>query len=291
MPKAIHDEYDFGVELEEVCMDLLLADGTIRQPEGRLSNVMITVENCEIPVDFVVTEVKVKGDLSLAPIILGRPFLVTARTIMDWEKGTVEFKVGGETIKMDLSKMMKSPTRSGENIDFFKEEEEVASIQAYLLGVEDLYFEEDEPTPPTFSLEPSLELKPLPTSLKYAFLDLEHLKLVIISSSLTPSQEEDLLKVLREHEKALGWTFEDIRGIPSSICEHRIFLEEDSKPSRENQRRLNPHMREVLEKEILKWLEAGVIYAISDSQWVSPVHMVPKKSGITVEVNDKGEEI
>ena len=84
--------------------------------------------------------------------------------------------------------------------------------------------------------------------MKYAFLDLEHLKLVIISSSLTPSQEEDLLKVLREHEKDLGWTFEDIRGIPSSICEHRIFLEEDSRPSREPQRRLNPHMREVLEK-------------------------------------------
>ena len=102
MPKAIHDKYDFGVELEELCMDLLLADGTIRQPEGRHSDVTITVENCEIPVDFVVTEVKVKGDLSLAPIILGRPFLVTARTIMDWEKGTVEFKVGGEKVKMDL---------------------------------------------------------------------------------------------------------------------------------------------------------------------------------------------
>ena len=119
MPKAIHDEYDFGVELEEVCMDLLLADGTIRQPEGRLSDVMIIVENCEIHVDFVVTEVRVKGDLSLAPIILGRPFLVTARTIMDWEKGTVEFKVGGEKVTMDLSKMMKSTIGSGENIAFF----------------------------------------------------------------------------------------------------------------------------------------------------------------------------
>ena len=81
-------------------------------------------------------------------------------------------------------------------------------------------------------------------------------------------------------KKLSGWTFEDIRGIPSSICEHRIFLEEDSKPSREHQRRLNPHMRDVLKKEILKWLEAGVIYAISDSQLVSPVLMVPKKSGL-----------
>ena len=50
-------------------------------------------------------------------------------------------------------------------------------------------------------------------------------------------------------------------------------------------------MRDVLEKEILKWLEAGAIYAIADIQWVSSVHMVPKKSRITIEVNDKGEEI
>ena len=203
----------------------------IQRPYEIVSS-MITVENCEIPVDFVVMEVKVKGDLSLAPIILGIPFLVTSRTIMDWEKGTVEFKVGGEKVKMDISKIMKNPRGSGEDIEFFEEEEEVASLQAYLVRVEDLHFKKDEPTPPTFSLEPSLDLKPLPTSLKYAFLDLEQLKHVIISSSLTLSQEEALLKVLREHEKALGWTFEDIRGIPSSICEHRIFLEEDSKPSR-----------------------------------------------------------
>ena len=51
-------------------INMLLADGNIRQPEGKLSDVMISVENCEILVDFVVTEVKVKGDLSLAPIIL-----------------------------------------------------------------------------------------------------------------------------------------------------------------------------------------------------------------------------
>ena len=68
-------------------------------------------------------------------------------------------------------------------------------------------------------------------------------------------------------------------------------MEEDVKPVRDHQRRLNPKMKEVLRKEILKLLEAGIIYPIADSQWVSPVHCVPKKGGITVVPNDKDELI
>ena len=72
---------------------------------------------------------------------------------------------------------------------------------------------------------------------------------------------------------------------------HRILLEEDSMPSREHQRRINPIMSDVVKKEVLKLLEAGIIYQISDSKWVSPVHVVPKKGGITVVQNDKGEHV
>ena len=68
---------------------------------------------------------------------------------------------------------------------------------------------------------------------------------------------------------------------------HRILLEEYFKPSREHQRRINPIMSDVVKKEVLKLLEAGIIYQISDSNWVSPVHVVPKKGGITVVQNEK----
>jgi hypothetical protein len=68
-------------------------------------------------------------------------------------------------------------------------------------------------------------------------------------------------------------------------------LEDGSKPTREHQRRLNPTLQEVVKKEILKLLTAGIIYPISDSEWVSPIHVVPTKSGITVEENDVGEQI
>ncbi|CAL8988467.1 unnamed protein product, partial [Prunus brigantina] len=73
------------------------------------------------------------------------------------------------------------------------------------------------------------------------------------------------------------------------MCMHRILMEEDSKPSRDAQRRLNPNMKEVVRAEVLKLLDVGIIYPISDSKWVSPVQVVPKKSGITVVKNEKNE--
>ena len=72
---------------------------------------------------------------------------------------------------------------------------------------------------------------------------------------------------------------------------HKILLEENAKPSVEHQRRLNPVMKEVVRKEVLKWLNVGFIYSISDSPWVSPVHVVPKKRGFTVIRNEKNELI
>ena len=68
-------------------------------------------------------------------------------------------------------------------------------------------------------------------------------------------------------------------------------LEKDAKPVVDHQQRINPKMEEVVRKEILKLLEAGIIYPVADSQWVSPVHCVPKKGDITVVPNDKDELI
>ena len=72
---------------------------------------------------------------------------------------------------------------------------------------------------------------------------------------------------------------------------HKILLEENAKTLIEHQRRLNPVMKEVVIKEVLKWLNVGFIYAISDSPWVSPVHVVPKNGGFTVIRNKKNELI
>ena len=78
------------------------------------------------------------------------------------------------------------------------------------------------------------------------------------------------MELLQRYKKAIGWTMADLKGIDPSFCMHRIHLEDDAKPTREMQRRLNPHMKDVVMKDVLKLLEAGIIYPISDSKWVSP---------------------
>ena len=127
-----------------------------------------------------------------------------------------------------------------------------------------------------------LILKELPSHLKYEFLEQEQRKPIIISAALTESEEKKLLEILRKYKEAIAWSIEDLKGISLSICMHKILLNDNAKTSIEHQRRLNPVMKEVVRKEVLKWLNAGFIYAISDSTWVSLVHVVPKKRGFTV---------
>ena len=95
-----------------------------------------------------------------------------------------------------------------------------------------------------------------------------------------------MLRVLKEHKEAIKWSLADIKGIRPSMCMHRIILENDSRPKIEAQRRLNLTMKEVVRKEVLKWLDARVIYPIFDSPWVSPVQVVPKKGRMIVIKND-----
>jgi len=78
-------------------------------------------------------------------------------------------------------------------------------------------------------------LKSLPFNLKYSFLGENETFPVIISSKLNAHQKGKLLQTLKIHKNALGWTLADIKGISRLICKHKIYLEEDAKPSREMQ--------------------------------------------------------
>ncbi|XP_022024976.1 uncharacterized protein LOC110925329 [Helianthus annuus] len=144
---------------------------------------------------------------------------------------------------------------------------------------------------PSLESPPQVELKELPKHLKYAFLGDNDTLPVIIAANLTKAQEKALMGVLVEYRAAIGWTIADLKGISPSIVMHRIITEEGAKPARDAQRRLNPNMREVAKKEVLKWLDAGIIYPISDSTWVSPTQTVPKKAGIQVVKGEDGEQI
>ena len=99
------------------------------------------------------------------------------------------------------------------------------------------------------------------------------------------------MEVLKENQGAIGWHISDFKGISPTYCMHKIMLEKDYKPIVQPQRRLNLTLKEVVRKEVLKLLEAGMIYPISDSSWVSLVHVVPKKGGMTIVKNEKNELI
>ena len=97
--------------------------------------------------------------------------------------------------------------------------------------------------------------------------------------------------MLKKFKRAIRWTLADIKGISPLFCMHKILLEDNNKGYIEAQRRLNPIMKKVVKKEIIKWLDTGIIFPISDSSWVSHVQCVPKKGGTTVVENVKNELI
>ncbi|GJR13812.1 reverse transcriptase domain-containing protein [Tanacetum coccineum] len=138
---------------------------------------------------------------------------------------------------------------------------------------------------------PNLELKDLPSHLEYAFSEGTSKLRVIIAKDLKREEKEQLLKVLKSHKRAIAWKISNIRGINLNFCTHKILMEDDFKPVVQHQRRVNPKIHEVIKAEVIKLLDAGLIYPISDSPWVSLIHVVPKKGGMTVITNENNEII
>nr|GEX39718.1 reverse transcriptase domain-containing protein [Tanacetum cinerariifolium] len=141
----------------------------------------------------------------------------------------------------------------------------------------------DEPT--------VVELKDLPPYLEYVFLEGDDKLLVIIDKDLKNEETTALIKVLKSHKQALAWKLSDIKGINPEFYTHKILMKDDFKPAVQHQRRVNPKIHEVIKKEVLKLPDARLIYPVSDSLWVSPVHCVPKKGGFTVVENEENELI
>nr|GEY75078.1 reverse transcriptase domain-containing protein [Tanacetum cinerariifolium] len=96
---------------------------------------------------------------------------------------------------------------------------------------------------------------------------------------------------MKSHKQAIAWKLSDIKGIDPEFCTHKILIEEYFEPAVQHQRRVNPKIHYVIKQEVLKLLDAGLIYPISDSPWVNPVHYVLKKGGFTVVENEENELI
>nr|GEZ44798.1 DNA-directed DNA polymerase [Tanacetum cinerariifolium] len=133
---------------------------------------------------------------------------------------------------------------------------------------------------------PELELKELPSHLEYVFLEDSIKLLVIIAKNLKVDEKKALINVLKSHKRAIAWKISDIKGINPRFYTHKILMDDDYKPAIQSQRMVNPKIHDVIKKEVIKLIDAGMIYPISDSPWVSPIHCVPKKGGMTVVANE-----
>uniref|UniRef100_A0A2N9IMW2 RNA-directed DNA polymerase n=1 Tax=Fagus sylvatica TaxID=28930 RepID=A0A2N9IMW2_FAGSY len=309
LPFTVYQQMGLG-DLKPTSMTLQLADRSVRTPKGMVEDVLIKIENFYYPVDFIIldTEPTLHPNNGI-PIILGRPFLATANALINCRNGRMKITFGSMTAELNIFNVMRQQLEDDEchyvnlidtvvqeefNRNCFSDPLETLLANSSMnhgdLAVEELPETEKKPMPSSEEI-PQLELKPLPNGFKYAYLGPGETFPVVISAALNEEQEGKLLCVLRDHKLALGWTIADIKGISPLICTHKIYLEDDCKTSREPQRRLNPTMKDVVKNEVIKLLDAGIIYPISDSKWVSPTQVVPKKSGITVVKNANNELI
>jgi hypothetical protein len=317
LPYTFYVQLGLG-ELKPTSMTLQMASQSVKVPWGIVEDVLIKVDKFYFSVDFIMLDTEPVQNLgSQIPMILRRPFLATANTMINCRMGVMKISFGNMIVELNIFHIKKQPLEYDEVQqiclieDIMEEVVEESSMEDPLeacsaqfgedLDLDKLLKQADAmlETTPLVSTEkeetivpnpPKKELKPLPVNLKYKFLGPVESLPVIIASDLVDAQEEKLLDVLREHKEAIGWTIENIKGISPSVVMHKIHLEENAKPSKEPQRRLNPTMQEVVRDEVIKMLDARIIYPISDSKWVSPIHVVPKQAGLTV-VKNKDDEL
>ncbi|XP_074277088.1 uncharacterized protein LOC141600741 [Silene latifolia] len=262
--------------LAPTTMTLQLADRSVKRPMGVLEDVPVKVGKLLIPADFVVLDI---SENSHTPIILGRPFLATRGVIIDVKNGRLTFQIEGNNVEFNLPHLMKGPRverlSTIEVIDEVVHEvarEEAEMEEVFQISLHDEAMKEDHEVDEELLkkvegfLPPKVQLKPLPPTLKYTFLDEGEAYPVIINANLSESQEMKLFQTLRTHRGSLGYSIDDIKGLGPSLCMHRIVLEEGSQPKVDGLRRINPKMAEVVKNEVLKLLEAGIIYQITDSK-------------------------
>ncbi|CAN6713104.1 unnamed protein product [Malus baccata var. baccata] len=313
-------------EIKPTSVILQLADCSVAYPRVIIEDLIIKVDNLYLPGDFVILDMD--EDMQ-TPIILGRPFMATARTLIDVEAGTLTLRMQDQSVVFGLFEATKRPcdVQDCMHVDvldsllhaeimprltsdpllnvlhgFENKNTEDEEVFEYVSALESVPFQpphwrhvfkslgEPKKLLQTSKVQPSnLELKALSEHLKYAYLGVDSSLPVIIAADLSSTEEDKLLHILRSYQDAIGWTIADIKGISPTICMHKILIEDGVKSAINAQRRLNPIMKEVVRNEVMKLLDVGMIYPISDSKWISPTQVVPKQSGITVVKNDSNK--
>nr|GEZ04390.1 reverse transcriptase domain-containing protein [Tanacetum cinerariifolium] len=269
LTKTLLNENCSAVVLKKLPEKLELSYRTIPKPTGVAENVFVKVGKFYFPADFVVLDFITDPRV---PLILGRPFLSTAHALIDVYEGEITLRHDEQslTLKCDDTPFISyNSFESLNKVDLID-----ATCEEYsqeVLGFSDVVAS-GNPTP---YYEP-----------------------IVLNSSpaLTPFNESDFL-IFEEADAFIAIDDESISpeidatyyDPEGDILILEALLNKDYAPKVQSQRRVNPKIHDVIKKEVKKLLDAGLIYPISDSPWVSPIHCVLKKGGMTVVTNDENE--
>ncbi|XP_022147186.1 uncharacterized protein LOC111016198 [Momordica charantia] len=270
IPLLVYQKLGIG-EARPTTVTLQLADRSITHPEGKSEDVLVQVDKFIFPADFIILDYEVNKEI---PIILGRPFLSTGRALIDVHNGELTMRVNDQQVTFILFNSIKFPAdieecsllrladdlrseemQTEELLDQLEEEitkifeekekeakliqgrpNEASSDRVYKKAFESSELKDREQASLQSSVEKAskLELKVLPTHLKYAYLGKAETLAINIAADLAEKKEFRLIEMLKNHKRAIDWTIADIKEINPSYCMHKINLEEGCKNSIEH---------------------------------------------------------
>nr|GEV50237.1 ribonuclease H-like domain-containing protein [Tanacetum cinerariifolium] len=286
MPLSVWNKLSLP-NLSPTCMTLELSDHLISRPVGVAEDVFVKMGTFHFSADFVVVDFDADPRV---PLIIGRSFLKTERALIDVFEGELTLRVGKDPITLNLDQTSRYSANCN---DMTANRIDVIDMACEEYSQEVINFSDviasGNPTPYYDPIK--VELKDLPPHFEYTFLEGDDKLPVIIAKDLSVKEKTALITVLKSHKRAIAWKLSDIKGINPEFCTHKVLMEEDFEPAVQHQRRVNPKIHDVIKQEVLKLLDTGLIYPISDSPWVSLVHCVPKKGSFTVVENEENELI
>eukprot|EP00253_Pinus_taeda_P025855 PITA_25855 len=300
-----HLSQEEDVNRQQTSTLLELSDRSVVRPEGILHDVMVSVDSWEYPTDFLIINPKTRLDGH--PLVLGRPWLATADAYIGCRQGNMIITKGANIknlvlyppaqpsitiVKTNrhpvsyLTDNIRSPLTIQEALEF-KDQTEDDAINNFISETELTSHTQCHMIKATFDNE--VEEEPLKdahdhtipvTSVAHSkIVEIKPGKTLNINADLTLEQETKLIHILTKYKDTFAWDYPDMKGIDPQLCTHHIYIENDARPVRQPQRRLNPHLKEVVKVELQKLSDVNFIYPISDSKWVSPLVVVPKKNG------------
>jgi len=265
---------------------------------------MVSVDSWEYPTYFLI--INTRNWIDGHPLILERPWLAILDAYISYQTGSMTITRGNNVKNLALyplaqpsliirktrkqpvtylTENIRSPLTVVDTLEFKNQTEDniintyinhpvvVSNLKCHMIeAILDNEIEEDPLK--------DINDQTIPTTIVYNRkpIEIEPREILNINKNLSDDQQQKLIQILTKYKGAFAWDYPDMKGIDPQLCMHHIYTEKDARPIRQPQRRLNPHLKDIVKDELQKLLDVNYIYPISDSKWVSPLVVVPNKN-------------